>query len=272
MPKAPLRSADDKLPTPISQLRPAPVAAEDAAGLAAAGAAAARAAVEKAGLSLPLRTAGRWIVGADGRRVKLACGSWTGFDQRDMVANGLDRQPLATIVGTVRDTLGMNCVRIPFSNEMMRRNPVAPAYAVPAAVNPGLAGRRALQVLDGVVAGLTGAGLMVVLDNHMSDADWCCYDDDNNGLWYNDRFSEDEWITDWLTLAHRYRNNSLVVGAELRNEPRSSVVGGERRKATWGTGDPETDLLLAYTRCGEAVRSHNPHWLLMLDGPQYALV
>jgi endoglucanase len=35
---------------------------------------------------------------------------------------------------------------------------------------------------------------MVILNNHMSDAGWCCGNDDNNGMWYNDNYSEKMWL------------------------------------------------------------------------------
>jgi len=33
---------------------------------------------------------------------------------------------------------------------------------------------RALDILDKVINSLASYGLFVILDNHMSDADWCC--------------------------------------------------------------------------------------------------
>jgi len=38
---------------------------------------------------------------------------------------------------------------------------------------------------------------MVILDNHVSRADWCCNDTDGNGLWYNADYPEKQWIADW---------------------------------------------------------------------------
>ena len=46
--------------------------------------------------------------------------------------------------------------------------------------------RKAAAVADACAR----AGRMVLLDNHMSDGDWCCSLTDQNGLWYNDRWPE----------------------------------------------------------------------------------
>ena len=131
-------------------------------------------------------------------------------------------------------------------------------------------GKTAMLVFDAVVAALTAEGLMVVLDNHMSDADWCCTEDDRNGLWYNDLHDEHSWVEDWLFMVKRFRANPLVVGAELRNEPRSAVVHHRRLVPTWGDGNVDTDFHLAYTQCGRAILDVNPGMLLMLDGLHFA--
>ena len=89
----------------------------NAPGLSAA-AATATAAAREAALSLPLHTHGRWIVGADGRRVKLACGSWAGGEQKDMVPAGLDRQRLPVIARAIK-AMGLNCVRLLWANDML---------------------------------------------------------------------------------------------------------------------------------------------------------
>ena len=56
--------------------------------------------------------------------------------------------------------------------------------------NPDLEGKSTLAILDAVVDALAAEGVLVVLDNHMSDGDWCCSDNDGNGLWYNERYDE----------------------------------------------------------------------------------
>lgn len=90
------------------------------------------------------------------------------------------------ISGRIHD-LGFNAVRLPWSNEMYEANPVGPDYAIPA--NSWFRGRHALHVFGATVQSLTRHGVMVVLDNHNSDAEWCC-GDDGNDLWYNDRYPE----------------------------------------------------------------------------------
>jgi endoglucanase len=175
----------------------------------------------------PLHTSGHDILDSAGHRVRLTSVNWYGFDQQDFVAGGLDHAPLATIVQEIVD-LGVNSVRLPWANETLENNPQVPDYAVKA--NPQLRGRHAMEVMDAVVRALAGAHIMVILDNHVSKADWCCSETDGNGLWYNADYPESKWLTDWQTIVRRYKRERWVVGAYLRNELRN--------KAAWGGTDP----------------------------------
>ena len=218
---------------------------------------------------LPLRTQGRWIVDAESRRFKLAGVNWYGAEQKDHVVGGLDRAPLADIARSIR-TMGFNSVRIPWSNEMLEKNPkVADACL---AANPSLKGKKALEILDAVVDALAAEGIVVILDNHMSDADWPNGEGDGNGLWWNDRYPEKSWLADWRTIARRYKSKPAVIGADLRNEPRPAILkDGKRRVPIWGGSDPEIDWGAAAERGGNAVLDECPHWLVFVEGVNFAM-
>ena len=195
--------------------------------------------------ALPLRTESRWIVDGKGQRIKLAAVNWYGAEEKDYVVAGLDSAPLPELAKRIRE-LGYNTVRLPWSNEMVERNPLIAEPLL--SKNPQLVGKRALEVLDAVIAALAHQGLLVVLDNHTSDADWCCTETDENGLWWNGRYSETAWIGDWRTLVQRYRDQPAVVGADLRNEPR----GASGKRPTWGGTDPALDWKRAAGACAAA--------------------
>jgi endoglucanase len=121
---------------------------------------------------------------------------------------------------------------------------------------------NAMAIMDAVISALARAHIMVILDNHMSRADWCCSETDDNGLWYNGEYPESKWLADWQAIARRYRNQKWVIGADLRNELRSS--------ATWGGENPRLDWHAAAERGGRAVLSANPRLLIMVESPQYS--
>lgn len=109
----------------------------------------------------------------------------------------------------------------------------------------------------------------------MSDADWCCSTQDQNGLWYNDRWSEADWIAAHLLIARRYEGSPYVVAGELRNELRSSVVGGTRLTPQWpstdGPNDNRTDWPAAALRASSAILEARPTgYLIVVDGLSFS--
>jgi len=207
----------------------------------------------------PLHTEGYRIFDSAKHPVRLTSVNWYGFDQKEYVAGGLDHAPLAEIIRQIQQ-IGVNSVRIPWANETLEHNPFPPAYSISA--NPQFKNMRAMEIMDAVIAALASAHIMVILDNHVSRADWCCSETDGNGLWYNTDYPEDHWLADWKAIARRYRNQPWVIGADLRNELRSG--------ATWGGSDPKLDWHAAAERGGNAVLSANPRLLIMVEGPEYS--
>jgi endoglucanase len=59
-------------------------------------------------------------------------------------------------------------------------------------------------------------------------------------------------------MAERYRSQSNIFSADLKNEP--------HRAATWGTDDAATDWRLAAEKAGNAILSVNPDWLIVVQG------
>ncbi len=122
--------------------------------------------------------------------------------------------------------------------------------------------------MDVMVAKLTSAGLMVILNNHNSAAGWCCSGTDGEGLWYTDTYSEEQFFAHWTEMASRYRSNPMVVGADLRNELRRNHT----TYCTWGFGTPETDWHAAAEEAGRRVLEANPDMLVIVEGLLYSLV
>ncbi|MER6622827.1 cellulase family glycosylhydrolase [Streptomyces sp. NPDC000931] len=224
----------------------------------------------------PLSTRGRWIVDADGNRFKLrsgnwhgASGTWNGTGSADDDANhhagenagriplGLDRAPVADIIAGFRE-IGINSVRLPFSNEMIHDTRPVTDDAV--AANPALRGRTPLQVYDAVVRELTRSGLAVILNNHTNTTRWCC-GVDGNERWNASRSTE-TWENDWLFMARRYRDDKRVVGADLYNEVRRDIWDDPN----WGLGD-DHDWFSASQRLGDRLLTEaNPDLLIVVEG------
>ncbi|WP_216207612.1 glycoside hydrolase family 5 protein [Amycolatopsis aidingensis] len=224
----------------------------------------------------PLSTQGRYIVDADGDRFTLksgnwhgASGTWTGSGDRADPANhhagemsngiplGLDRAPMREIMDSFHE-LGINSVRLPFSNEMIRDGSLVPDAAV--AANPQLRGRTRLQVYDAVVEALTAEGFAVILNNHTNTSRWCC-GVDGNERWNSSQTTE-RWVNDWLRMARRYVDNPRVVGADLYNEVRRDVLDDPN----WGGGDEHDWHAAAQLAADRILTEANPNLLIIIEG------
>lgn len=224
----------------------------------------------------PLSARGRYVVDANGDRFRLrsanwggAQGSWNGSgdpddplthhvgERSDQVPIGLDRVPLATLLADFR-RIGVNSIRLPFSNAMIHDTAPVPDRAL--AANPQLRGRTPLQVFDAVVAALTADGFAVILNNHTNTARWCCGLDGNER--WNTSQSTARWVDDWAFMAARYRHDQRVVGADLYNEVRRTVLDDPN----WGSGDDHDWYAAAQTAADRILSQANSDLLIVIEG------
>ncbi|KAI9904826.1 hypothetical protein N3K66_001355 [Trichothecium roseum] len=213
---------------------------------------------------LPLRTKGRHIVDQTDRRFKLSSVNYYGASDEFFVAGGLDVQHRSVIAQSIRK-LGFNSVRLPYADELVYKNPVVDAKKVSA--NPDLIGLKALDVLEAVTTALTDAGLAVILNNHITSAQWCCGADPCDSGWANDHLgpicrvkqTEEQWIQNWEIVMERFLHNPYVIGADLRNEVRG----------LWGTM-PWRKWAAAAEKCGNRLLKMNKDWLIVVEGTESA--
>lgn len=215
-----------------------------------------------------VHTSGSQLLDACGNGVILHALNWYGFDSNDFAAGGLHYWSYKTIINRIK-SLGYNALRIPFSNELVERNPVVSnltsicvgqsclpvpgtistpltgAYLLAAANDGGannadLIGLTALHILKTIVDYAGQQGLYVILDDHRSEAAWGPEED---GLWYTSLscpaaaapftcYTPQSWLNDWATLGSLFQNDPAVTGMDLRNEPHwvnPAVSGGAGR-------------------------------------------
>ncbi|CAI9784640.1 unnamed protein product [Fraxinus pennsylvanica] len=132
-----------------------------------------------------------------GERVKLECVNWAGHLEPIFV-EGLDKRPLGQIARNV-STMGFNCVRLTWATYMVTRHAnltvtqsfrdlgLEDAMAGIAKNNPDLVNLTVVNAQNSVIEELGLCGIMVVLDNHVSQPIWCCSDEDGNGF-FKDKF------------------------------------------------------------------------------------
>lgn len=108
---------------------------------------------------------------------------------------------------------------------------------------------------------------MVILNNHTSKSQWCCSNDDGDGLWWSREYPEYMFFECAEHFSERYKHNPLVIGMDLRNELRKA----HGTDADWGNGNPKNDWRRAAHICAEKVLKICPHWLIFISGLNYQL-
>ncbi|GAA0741633.1 cellulase family glycosylhydrolase [Dactylosporangium roseum] len=200
-------------------------------------------------LQMPLHADGSKILDARGEEVTFTGVNWFGLETNTFAPHGLWSRKLDDMLDQMVGA-GFNTMRLPFSNELFDGS--AKVNGVDFKLNPDLEGLTGPQIMDKVVEGATKRGMMVILDRHRPTSQG------QSNLWYTDKVSEERWIGDWVKLAKQYKNNPLVVGADLHNEPHG--------EATWGDGSEKTDWKAAAERAGNAILKENPDWLIIVEG------
>jgi endoglucanase len=130
--------------------------------------------------------------------------------------------------------LHYNTIRLPYSNQLF--DPGNKPNGINYALNQGLSG---LQLMDKIIGYASLIGLRIILDQHRPGVNA------QSPLWYTSIYPESRWLADWTMLAGHYKDNPMVIGADLHNGPYSP--------ACWGCGDSKIDWRLAAQRGGNAI-------------------
>ena len=194
-----------------------------------------------------LSTQGSQIVDANGTPVRIASVGWN---------QGFDNIPAS--VAAIK-AAGFNCVRVSWVDAVMGSD---------------------LARIDKIVAAASAVGIKVILDHHTNEvgtpADgWGSQQ--SNGLPYDvggasngtnnagvpGTVTLQQFQDHWVSIAQRYAGNPTVIGYDLTNEP--LAYGG---MSTWGSGNPDTDLQMIYSKVGSAIQAVDANPLIICEGPQ----
>jgi len=171
--------------------------------------------------SFPLSTNKRWIVDESGKRVKLHCVNWSGH-MNAMVAEGLNIIPLKDVISQLKG-LGFNCVRYTWATHMFTRystskvgenldklNLTGPRLGI-GFFNPPMENITVVEAFDFVIDEFGKHGMMVLVDNHVSDPKWCCDNNDGNGFFGDQSFNPEEWLQGLSNVANHVKKINKIV-------------------------------------------------------------
>jgi endoglucanase len=183
-----------------------------------------------------------------GQPIQLRGINWFGFETHEHVVHGLWARNWQSMISQMK-ALGFNAIRLPFCPATLQSSTVS---SVNYALNPDLAGKNSLQVLDLIMEELNAQGFYILLDHHRPDCNAI------SELWYTGGYSEAQWTADLVFVAQRYSHLPNFFAIDLKNEPHG--------QATWGTGNAATDWNSAAERAGNAILAANPNLVIFVEG------
>lgn len=209
-----------------------------------------------------LITDGQFILNSTNQRIRLRCANWYGAHQELHVVGGLELRSVSWLADLFQAS-GANCVRLPYSVEMVKYNPLVTPEAV-AGILPTdgcNSTRRALDVMDCVVSHLQRRGILIIFNSHNSHGTWVGAGaaKPDQGLWNLPGYSTEDWIQSMELITGRYK----IAGMDLRNE----IHDQEGVRITWGESDNiNTDWLAASTAAYARLYRIDPDILAIVGG------
>ncbi len=187
--------------------------------------------------------------------------TWFGSENRAGPPLGLDRNPISWYMQFLSDN-GFNAIRFLFNHDDFLTNDVldAPDYAkygqdAPWEA-PELTQYRYTDMFVKLAQAAAEQGILIMMAAHRLDRRaW-----PGDGLWYDQRITEQMVMDSWSAVAARLCGQWNVFAVDLHNEPHA---------ASWGKGDESTDWGHAAERLGNHVLSKCPRWLVMVEGVGY---
>jgi endoglucanase len=234
--------------------------------------------------AVPLSSESRWIVDTSGNRVKFRCINWAGHMEAN-IPEGLHRQSVDYVAGWIANQ-GFNCVRLTYSIDMalnqtmtvqdsfinaasaanVSLSNMTDLYNQAVQQNPFLASATVIDVFDAVQSALWSRGVMTILDNHVSRAQWCCDIDDGNGWWASapgywaansEYFITQQWLDGLQAMAKWTNSRPGIVAMSLRNELRAQVTQFPFAPSIW---------LQYMPNAANQIHAANPNLLIVAGG------
>jgi aryl-phospho-beta-D-glucosidase BglC (GH1 family) len=175
--------------------------------------------------------------------------SWSGSEELDTLApHGLWKRNYKDMITQIK-AIGFNAVRYPYCPSTLQNLPV---NGINYTANPNLKGLKSLEVMDIILEEFKNQQIYILIDHHRPDCKKI------SELWYTDKYSEKNWLSDLTFLATHYKDNPYFIGLDIKNEPHGA--------ATWGNKNPLTDFNAAAQRAAKAIYDTNPNILTFIEG------
>lgn len=198
-----------------------------------------------------------------------------------MIPEGIEFQSIESIVEKMKN-IGFNFIRHPYAIQMIDQvyegGDVKMIDSLTAALGQENGTRVAegiiknnpsftkdttrFEILSHVAEAEANAGMLMHLDNHISQAQWCCSMTDGNA-WFGDKqFNIDNWVRGLTYMANWAKDHKNILSISLRNELRKSELDPSLQYNWvnwWGN----------VTNAAESIHEANPDLLITISGLNY---
>jgi endoglucanase len=124
-------------------------------------------------------------------------------------------------------------------------------------------------------------GLYVILDMHAvqgwQNSDWHSDNASRHSFFWHDRLYQDRFVALWQELGRRYKDDPVIAGYDIMNEPLVGTPFGRFRENAAIQLDhhhyyhPDWQRMNAiYRRVVEAIRQVDPHHIIILEGDYFS--
>ena len=231
---------------------------------------------------LPISASGNQFVDSSGNKVRLKTVSWYGYDGPDLMVHGLYAGRYYKDMIDQIVFLGFNCIRLPFSDDMVYSTVTFNATSgnqYVGANNADLIGLTPLQGLAVIAAYCAQVGVRIILDHHRismtstgsSDSgygtDGWPAADPNSGTLYlyggsstPRTYTPATWASMWSTLATHCTTGVYASNPAMRNVIAGFDPHNEPYKLTWSTWAGMVETLFPI------VNAIAPDWMMFVEG------
>ncbi len=209
---------------------------------------------------------GNKIVDCNGNEVWLTGTSWFGFNTETNCIHGLWRPEcnLEDALSEMADR-GINVLRIPLSTELLYNFSQGvytfPTYSLEDS-NPNLVEKNSLEILDIIINHCKKIGMKIILSVQSPKSDSL---GEMDPLWYKSDITTEKFMSSWVWVANRYKNDDTVIAYDLKNAPHGRPWS-EDSFAKWDDSQDLNNWKYIAEETAKKILEVNPNPLIFVEG------
>ena len=213
------------------------------------------------------------IVDMNGNPVWITGCNWFGYNVGSQVFDGVWSRNMHEMLTEIADH-GFNLIRVPVSTQILLQwkngdpDPATPKvneWENPELTVEGEIGgtiKYSFDIWNQAVQWCRELGIKIMVDIHCAETNAAGH---NVSLWYNDKYSTEDWLEALGWLADYYKDDDTILAIDLKNEPHGTADTPDLMAKWDNTTDPN-NWKYAAEQGAAAVMSANPNLLVMVEG------